>query len=685
MLRYRKILCGFLSLFVLSFSACASEKPNLKNETFYSLPLNFQKIQPLKLSPFEKLFMEGKYAEIVNQKFSKKRSKSDQYIFFRSLYHLKEWKKIIYYTPLVKKRENAYWNYLLFYYLQALVYEKQYQKANGLFKRQEKLLLALPFKDQVQDTFEAMLAGLNAAHRSKNKGRFYFYRSRLNLPAKIKRAFFLKALSLGDKKAFSLLNKKNFFKIVSPSNRLAYASRLESINYRLSAYIYKKMRKPHFAGSVFFKKHKYKRALKLLNPNSKEAVLCRVALNKASASDIKTTSKMGTLASRFLYRYYIKNKKVKELFKLLSRKYKKNVLRLVITESITEKQYKILKTYLLKAVKELPLDLREKAMAFYWLAFIYAKEGNFKEADKYYRIIAMQYPFSFYGRIAIRELKTSNDFKNQQDLFVKNSMSKIQPYLEKVNRSEIPAEIEHALLFLKIGELKKGFSILKHHLGEDLSPYYLKLTEFFANKNSMLCSYFANKLYLDISKKTNSLLFYKNLFKYLVPLKYENIILQASKQFSLRSNAIASIIRQESSFNAEAVSWVGAQGLMQLMPKTAAPILKSLSKKKIIKNKNIFDPHTNIMCGSSYFAWLFHRFYQKYPINHRLALSFASYNAGPSRMKRHFHSFKEHPVLPLLVESIYIKETRNYVKRIWVYLDVYKYMYSSKLRASKLK
>ncbi len=101
--------------------------------------------------------------------------------------------------------------------------------------------------------------------------------------------------------------------------------------------------------------------------------------------------------------------------------------------------------------------------------------------------------------------------------------------------------------------------------------------------------------------------------------QYASSINAAAKKYGVNPNLIAAIIKQESNFNARAVSKSGAQGLMQLMPATA----RSLGVK------NSFDAHDNIMGGTKYIAQQLKAF------GGDLKLALAAYNAGPGNVKKH--------------------------------------------------
>ncbi|MFT4939409.1 MAG: soluble lytic murein transglycosylase [Paraglaciecola sp.] len=119
------------------------------------------------------------------------------------------------------------------------------------------------------------------------------------------------------------------------------------------------------------------------------------------------------------------------------------------------------------------------------------------------------------------------------------------------------------------------------------------------------------------------------------------------------------IVRRESSFMPDANSGAGARGLMQLMPGTA----RYLSRKKIT-SRTLYDPQKNVALGTQYMRYLMDK------MDNNPVLVTASYNAGWRRVR---DWLPENGTLPMdiWVETIPYKETRNYVKAVMAYNQIY--------------
>ncbi|WAH38530.1 lytic transglycosylase domain-containing protein [Alicyclobacillus dauci] len=103
------------------------------------------------------------------------------------------------------------------------------------------------------------------------------------------------------------------------------------------------------------------------------------------------------------------------------------------------------------------------------------------------------------------------------------------------------------------------------------------------------------------------------------PAPIQSLIQQAASKYNLSPNLLSAVVQQESGFNPNSVSNMGALGLMQLMPQTAQSLGVS----------NPMDPAQNIDGGAHYLSQLLGQF------NGSVPLALAAYNAGPGAVQQH--------------------------------------------------
>ena len=147
------------------------------------------------------------------------------------------------------------------------------------------------------------------------------------------------------------------------------------------------------------------------------------------------------------------------------------------------------------------------------------------------------------------------------------------------------------------------------------------------------------------------------------PLAHQQQVMhQAARQHINPAWAFA-IIRQESAFTADARSHAGALGLMQLLPRTARDMARSL-RVRTPRRGDLLKIDTNIQLGVGYLKKVQDR-YQGHPV-----LATAAYNAGPSNVKRWLPSDGS-VAADIWIETVPFTETRNYLKRVLTYTVIY--------------
>lgn len=149
------------------------------------------------------------------------------------------------------------------------------------------------------------------------------------------------------------------------------------------------------------------------------------------------------------------------------------------------------------------------------------------------------------------------------------------------------------------------------------------------------------------------------------PLKYEDWIQQYSKERGLDPYLVMALIRQESSYNPQVKSHVGATGLMQIMPATGNDIARRLHK---FGTPRLTDPKTNIELGTYYLKQLIGW------VGGSSELALAAYNGGIGNVRKWQASFGGKKPDEFL-ESIPFTETRGYVKRITMMRSTYEQLH----------
>jgi len=234
-----------------------------------------------------------------------------------------------------------------------------------------------------------------------------------------------------------------------------------------------------------------------------------------------------------------------------------------------------------------------------------------------------------------------------------------------------PARMQHKPLVFSLAEkrrvinypaAKRAFEF--YHLGR----YYKARSEW-----NYLISQLTNREKLIIAKVANENKWFDRTIFTLAKVGYlDDVTLRFPKAFDEEINRHANkekiapawafaIARRESSFMTDANSPAGAKGLMQLMPNTA----KSLKKGKI-NRQYLLNADNNIQLGTRYLKKLLDR------NSGNQVLATAAYNAGPHRVKSWLKNLKSIPA-DIWIETIPFKETRNYVKSVLAYQEIYQH------------
>ncbi len=147
------------------------------------------------------------------------------------------------------------------------------------------------------------------------------------------------------------------------------------------------------------------------------------------------------------------------------------------------------------------------------------------------------------------------------------------------------------------------------------------------------------------------------------PRPYPRQVATAARAGGLTPAHLYAVMRQESGFDPDVVSYADAIGLMQLLPETAIPMAERVGLE--LTREMLFDPGVNTRIGAAYVGGLVARF--------GVPLAFAGFNAGGHRVDA-WLARSGRQELDLFVEHIPFEQTRNYIRRVTTHLAHYRYL-----------
>lgn len=161
---------------------------------------------------------------------------------------------------------------------------------------------------------------------------------------------------------------------------------------------------------------------------------------------------------------------------------------------------------------------------------------------------------------------------------------------------------------------------------------------------------------------------YNNVFlKSVYPQKYSDLVYKYARENDLEPCFVFSIIRNESSFNKDAVSSVGARGLMQITPDTFDWAMSKLSEDGKYTEDDLFDPEINIRYGTFLISTYLNEFEDP-------KTAIAAYHAGRGNIKKWLTN-PEYSEDGKIVSTIPFKGTDTYVARVLEAKEIYKKLY----------
>lgn len=293
----------------------------------------------------------------------------------------------------------------------------------------------------------------------------------------------------------------------------------------------------------------------------------------------------------------------------------------------------------------------------YWMGKLSAQAGRKTEANGFYQRILDDYPDDYYAFRANKQLSINknNGWKTKSSHKLPEKASQIAFPMKYTKFANDNLSLVNAILKLK------DYALLVEFDADN------KIIQSYLNYQKGNYSTAALLARDEIAKMEIKPQFGDSVYKLAYQMHYQDAINLYSSEYRLDPYLMIALIREESYFNPDAGSSVGARGLMQLMPATAR-FIADRNGISYAGSSELTKPSKNIQLGCAYFDFAKEKMYEDD------LLAVASYNGGPNAVqvwkdKKDFRNFDE------FIENIPYPETRDYVKKVyrsyWVYLNIY--------------
>ncbi|HKV38037.1 MAG TPA: transglycosylase SLT domain-containing protein, partial [Blastocatellia bacterium] len=297
----------------------------------------------------------------------------------------------------------------------------------------------------------------------------------------------------------------------------------------------------------------------------------------------------------------------------------------------------------------------------FWAAKAEEHLGNKKRALTLYNLVIARYRYGYDGFCAARRvavLKANSGITPETVTAdstmdrIRRNLTEVQPVVETATGSE-SGRVSRAddlellgLTDLAIAEMNQALTAAptSPKLNLRLARIYARTGETFQATLTL------RRAYPDLFSYKDSDL-PRAAWEIFFPLKYWDTIKQEARRHGIDPYIAAGLIRQESVFNPNAISRVGARGLMQLMTPTAQLAGKREGETRIT-GADLYNPILNIKLGMNFLAQVIGEF-------GRIEFAAAAYNAGAGRAKQWI---AQHDTSDIdeWVENIPFTETRGY-------------------------
>ena len=305
-----------------------------------------------------------------------------------------------------------------------------------------------------------------------------------------------------------------------------------------------------------------------------------------------------------------------------------------------------------RVANDLTEDPWVRAGAAYWTARAASQSGRQDRVNDYLRL-AGQWPATFYGQIALRQLGEEPTIENMgpraYQAEPRLQRAAYVPQGARVETGELEAFVQtdarakRTVAYYEVGRRTEGESELRSGLRTavgDAARMWTALARVMMSGNG------GDATRIDA-------------------MRFPMPVLEPEGGFVIEKALVYALARKETDFNPDARSSAGAYGLMQVMPTTAAEMTGD--RTFVTDPSKLLVPATNMRLGQAYI----NRMLQLPAFQGDLLRAVASYNAGPGPMLTAVRKLGPDADPLLLIETIDVPQARDYVEKVvasyWIY------------------
>jgi soluble lytic murein transglycosylase-like protein/TolA-binding protein len=314
--------------------------------------------------------------------------------------------------------------------------------------------------------------------------------------------------------------------------------------------------------------------------------------------------------------------------------------------------------------------------AVYWQAKALDKSGQPSQALPLYEQVARDYPYTYYGLRAqeiLRSRASSRPPITPASTWPTSptfSVDRSQQPSTDLNLSEAArfhsVRVDELLTLHFVEDAREEIAQCARQMGDSVSERTL-LARMYLRADLPLQAIRTLNAALSAVEVNARLSLPQEFWSSLFPQLYWQEVVEATKDARVDPWLVLGVIRQESAFNARAVSSSDARGLMQLLPSTGRELYQRIGLEGF-RAELLFDPQLNVRLGTRYLGRL--------ADTHRgnLIPALAAYNAGPGRIKQWLKELSTTD-WDEFIERLPFEETRLYVKSVLRNYGVYQQLY----------